>query len=153
MPLMRLVSLAAAVWLLGCPTEPSPYVEPPDSPLDLTLFPVVTGGSRLFADVAGARLEFDPTVKDAIVALGQCVDATTYCYAPGTSKSVSWCLQNTRTCATEAPWNEKPCCPQACKDAFETAVDGGVAPADAVEQVFFVDKACFPGLREALEVP
>ncbi len=150
---MRLVPLAAAVWLLGCPTEPSPYVEPPDSPFDLTLFPVVNGGSRLFADVAGARLEFDPTVKDAIVALGQCVDAASYCYAPGTSKSLSWCLQNTRTCGTQAPWNEKPCCPQDCKDAFEKEVDGGVAPADAIEKIFFVDKKCFPGLREALESP
>lgn len=151
--LMRLVALAAAaVWIAGCP-PPSPYVEPPDSPLDITLFPVVAGGSRLFADVAGARLEFDPTVKDAIVALGQCVDATSYCYAPGTSKSLSWCLQNTRTCETAAPWNEKPCCPQACKDAFEAAVDGGVPPSDAIEKIFFVDKECFPGVREALEAP
>lgn len=151
MPL-RLSLLLAAIWFAGCPKEPSPYVEPPDSPLDVTLFPAVTGDSRLFADVAGARLEFDPTVKDAIVALGQCVDATTYCYTPG-SKELSWCLQNTRTCATQSPWNEKPCCPQACKDAFEAAVDGGVAPSAAMEKVFFVDKDCFPGVRAALEAP
>jgi hypothetical protein len=148
---MRLVPLLAAVWLLGCPTEPSPYVEPPDNPIDLTLFEVVPGGSRIFADVAGARLEFDPTVKDAIVAVGQCVDATTYCYTPGSSKTLSWCLQNTRTCATSAPWNEKPCCPQACKDSFEATVDGGMPPSAAIEKVFFVDKTCFPGLVEALE--
>jgi hypothetical protein len=155
MPAMRVTILvvAAAVGLSACPAEESHYVEPPDSPLDIALFPVVPGGSRLFADVAGARLEFDPTVKDAIVAVGQCVDATTYCYAPGTDKTLSFCLQNTRTCATTAPWNEKPCCPQACKDAFESTVDGGMPPSAAIEKVFFVDRTCFPGLVEALEVP
>ena len=147
---MRLPLLLAAVLVAGCP--PSEYVEPPDSPLDVTLFPVVAGGSRIFADVNGARLEFDPTVKDAIVALGQCVDATTYCYKPG-QKELSWCLQHTRTCTTDAPWNEKPCCPQACKDAFESTVDGGVAPSVAIEKVFFQDKDCFPGVRAALEAP
>jgi len=106
----------------------------------------------LFAEVNGARLEFDPTAKDALVALGQCVDATTYCYAPHV-KELSWCLQHTRTCATLTPWNEKPCCPQECKDAFEVAVAGGVTPADAIEKVFFVDKDCFPGVRAALEAP
>ena len=75
MPRMRFSLLLAAVWFAGCPK--SEFVEPPDSPVDVTLFPVVAGGSRLFADVNGARLEFDPTVKDAIVALGQCVDAMT----------------------------------------------------------------------------
>ena len=99
-----------------------------------------------------ARLEFDPTAKDALVALGECVDAVTYCYAPG-SKELSWCLQNTRTCSTETPWTETPCCPQACKDGFEAAVAGGLAPPSAIEQVFFVDKDCFPGVRAALEAP
>lgn len=149
---MRLTPVVVALWLLGCP-EPSKYVEPPDSPIDIALFPAVAGGSRLFADVNGARLEFDPTVKDALVALGQCVDATTYCYAPGTTKDLSWCLANTRTCATETPWNEKPCCPQACKDEFEAAVDGGTNPSVAIEKVFFEDKDCFPGVRQALESP
>lgn len=148
---MRVPLLLAAVWLAGCPK--SEFVEPPDNPLDVALFPAVTGGSRLFADVNGARLEFDPTVKDAIVALGQCVDATTYCYKPG-EKDLSWCLQHTRTCATQEPWNEKPCCPQECKDEFEKTVAGGVAPSAAIEQVFFKDKkGCFPGVREALEAP
>lgn len=153
MGLMRLTLAVAAVWLVGCPpAEPSPYVEPPETPLDLSLFPSLTGSARLFADVGNARLEFDPTTKDAIVALGQCVDATTYCYTPG-AQELSWCLQHTRTCATDTPWTEKPCCPQACKDAFEAAVDGGLAPSAAIEQVFFEDKDCFPGVRAALEAP
>lgn len=150
MPRMRVSLLLAAAWFAGCPK--SEFVEPPDSPVDVTVFPVVAGGSRLFADVNGARLEFDPTVKDALVALGQCVDATTYCYKPG-QQELSWCLQHTRTCATDAPWNERPCCPQACKDAFESTVEGGLAPSAAIEKVFFQDKDCFPGVRAALEAP
>lgn len=149
---MRLTVVVAALWLAGCPKEESEYVEPPDSPIDVALFPALAGSSRLLADVSGARLEFDPTAKDALVALGQCVDATVYCYTPH-SKELSWCLQHTRTCSSATPWNEKPCCPQACKDAFEVAVDGGVTPADAIEKVFFTDKDCFPGVRAALETP
>lgn len=152
MSAMRRWTLAvAAAWLAGCPPSEPVYVEPPGQ-VDIALFPALTGGSRLFADVGEARLEFDPTAKDAIVALGECVDAVTYCYVPG-SKELSWCLQHTRTCASEQPWNEKPCCPQACKDGFEAAVAGGLTPPAAIDQVFFVDKDCFPGVRAALEAP
>jgi hypothetical protein len=146
--LRPLVALALA----GCPPpDTTEYVEPPPTPLDFALFPAVTGSSRLFAEVTEARLEFDPTTKDAITALGLCVDAASYCYAPGTSKELGWCLEHTRTCATQTPWSERPCCPRACKDEFAAAVDGGTAPAKALEEVFFVKKSCFPGVVEALE--
>lgn len=145
------VVLAAALLLLGCPGN-SKFVEPPKHPIDLNLFPALTGNARLFAEVGNARLEFDPTTRDAIVALGECVDAATYCYQPG-SKELSWCLQNTRTCATTTPWTEEACCPQKCKDDFEAEVKKGAAPAQALEQVFFVEKRCFPGVVEALEAP
>jgi hypothetical protein len=134
----------------ACPAPKSDYVEPPDPPLNLNLFPVVAGSSKLFADIGDARLEFDPTTRDAISALGSCVDAVSYCYSPGV-KEVGWCLEHTRPCATETPWTEKACCPVACKDAFNVAVDAGVAPSAAIEQVFFIDKVCFPGLTAALE--
>ena len=143
--------LVAVLALSGCPApEPSPYVEPPPTAFDFSLFPSLGGSSRLFAEVGAARLEFDPTTKDAISALGLCVDAATFCYEPGTSKDLSYCLLNTRTCAGDAPWNERACCPQACKDDFSAKVDAGVAPSAALEQVFFVEHTCFPGLDAAL---
>ena len=143
-------SLMCALVLAGCPTPQSEYVEPPPTPLDVALFPTVAGNSRLLADVAEARLEFDPTTKDAITALGLCVDAAVYCYTPG-SKELGWCLENTRSCATDTPWAEQPCCPRSCKDQFTAAVARGLTPAAALEDVFFVKRDCFPGVRAALE--
>ncbi|MFO0594250.1 MAG: hypothetical protein U0228_03070 [Myxococcaceae bacterium] len=149
---MRSLLLAVVVLAsLGCPADDTQYVEPPATPLDLTLFPTVGGNSKLFADVGDARLEFDPTTKDAISALGLCVDAVSWCYAPG-SKELAWCLEHTRTCASAEPWNEKPCCPQQCKDDFTAAVAGGLTPANALEDVFFTKHTCFPGVTAALEV-
>jgi hypothetical protein len=146
---MRASLVVLAFVLSGCPQD-SEYVEPPPTPLDFAIFPTVGGSSKLFADVSEARLEFDPTTKDAITALGLCVDAVTYCYTPG-SKEVSWCLEHTRTCATQTPWSEKPCCPQQCKDEFAAKVSGGVSESDALTQVFFEKKDCFPGVVSALE--
>lgn len=147
---MRISTILAVLALTGCPQE-SEYVEPPPTPLDFAIFPTVVGSSKLFADVTEARLEFDPTTRDAITALGLCVDAAAYCYAPGTSKTLSWCLEHTRTCATDTPWTEKACCPRSCKDEFATAVTAGTAEAAALEQVFFTKKDCFPGVKAALE--
>lgn len=147
---MRTTLVAALAVLSGCPQTQSEFVEPPPTPFDIALFPTVAGNAKLFADVGEARLEFDPTTTDAISALGSCVDATVYCYQPGT-KELAWCLEHTRTCATQTPWSEKPCCPQQCKDEFVAAVDAGVPPSSALEQVFFTKKDCFPGLKAALE--
>lgn len=141
-----LVPVVAVLLLTACPE--SQFVEPPPS-LDINV--VLPEKVKVFAEVGNARLEFDPTTKDAIVALGLCMDAVTYCYQPGT-KELSWCLANTRSCTSNQPWTEKPCCPQKCKDEFERAVKKGLTPAKAFEQVFFDDKDCFPGVREALEV-
>jgi hypothetical protein len=145
------VVLAAALLLTACSANPN-AVEAPKLPFDLNLFPSGGGGSKLLADIGAVRLEIDPTTRDPIVALGECVDAAVYCYEPGT-KGLSWCLQNTRTCKTDAPWTEEPCCPQQCKDDFEDALSKGTTPAKAIEAVFFDEKTCFPGVREALEAP
>lgn len=154
-PMMRLLPLGLGLFLLaGCDTKvKEKYVEPPPLPLlDLQLFPSIPGGSRLLAEVASARIEFDPTAKDAIVAVGLCVDAAAYCYEPGV-KSLEECLAGTRTCATNEPWNEQACCPDACKKKFSAAVKKGVAEAEALDQVFFQERDCFPGLQAALEAP
>lgn len=143
------VVLAAALLFSACSAN-SNSVEAPKSPFNFDLFPSSGGNSKLFAEVGAARLEFDPTTRDAIVALGECVDAAVYCYQPGT-QSLTWCVQRTRTCKTATPWTEEPCCPQQCKDDFADAVAGGAAPAKALEAVFFAKKSCFPGVSDALE--
>lgn len=143
------VVLAAALLFAACPTGSS--VEAPKLPFDLNLFPSSGGNSKLFAEIGAARLEFDPTTRDPIVALGECVDAAVYCHTKD-SKELSWCVQNTRTCKTSTPWTEEPCCPQQCKTEFDAAVAKGTAPADALETVFFAKKSsCFPGVSDALE--
>lgn len=149
--------LLAALALGGCgltkPDVDPKLVEPPPSPLlDFQLFPPVAGSARLLAEATNARLEFDPTTKDALTALGLCVDAAVYCYEPG-GRSLEDCLAHTRTCATSEPWNEAACCPKACKDDFEAAVKKGEAPSAALERVFFTERRCFPGVRELLEGP
>lgn len=152
-PAMRLLLVCVGVLLAGCETKPSRYVEPPPLPLfDFQLFPSLPGGSRLLAEVANARIEFDPTAKDAITAVGLCVDAATYCYEPGV-RSLESCLEGTRTCTTEEPWTEAACCPDACKTAFAVALKNGATEADALDQVFFQDQSCFPGLQAAQEAP
>lgn len=148
-----------ALLLLGCPSKVDPplpdggtVVKPPPSVFDVTLFPSVPGGTRLFAEVTNMRLELDPTTKDAISALGLCVDAAAYCYDPQ-GRDLADCLASTRTCDTGEPWNETACCPQTCKDAFVAGVDGGETHQAAFERVFFKETDCFPGLRAALEGP
>src|SRR5690349_143367 len=52
--------------------------------INTAVFAAVGGATRLLADVANARIEIDPTQRDALTALGECADLLSYCYAPGT---------------------------------------------------------------------
>ena len=121
--------------------------------IDTKLFSAVgAGATKLLADVGNARLEIDPTQKDALTALAECADLVSYCYAPGTL-TVSQCLHNARKCETTQPWGEAPCCPQACADAFDAEVGAGMNHVDALEKVLFRQPDCFPGVRALLETP
>ena len=126
------------------------------TPPDLTaLLTAVFGTSatKLLADVGNAKLELDPTVKDPLTGLAACADLVSYCYAPPTV-GVSECFTRARACTTAEPWNESsPCCPTACKAAFDAEVDGGLGQVDALEKVLFREPDCFPGVRAALEAP
>lgn len=121
--------------------------------LNVALFaPVGAGATKLLAEVANARVELDPTQRDALTALGECADLLSYCYAPPNFTLAS-CFSSVRGCSTMEPWNEPACCPAACRDAFEREVAGGLAPNAALEKVLFRQPDCFPGVRAALETP
>ncbi len=121
--------------------------------IDLTVFSAVGGSaSKLLADVGNARLEIDPTQKDALTALGHCADLLSYCYAAG-GATVTQCFARSAKCTTSEPWNEQqPCCAQKCADDFEAAMSGGMNHVDALERVLFRDY-CMPGVRELMEAP
>lgn len=156
---MRPLLFIAGIALAACGVKPPPVgdagfklpMTPP--PIDLSLFTAAgSGADRLLADTANTRLELDPTIKDPLTALGECADLISYCYAPPTF-DLSACFTQARTCATQQPWNEKPCCPQSCKDAFTGELAKGTAHKDALEKVLFRQPDCFPGVAAFLEAP
>ena len=118
--------------------------------IDLSAFGA--GATKLLADVGNARLELDPTRRDALTGLAQCADLISYCYAPGTA-TVTQCFASSRKCTTTEPWNEQPCCPDACAIAFEAELGAGLNHVDALEKVLFLEPDCFPGVRALLEAP
>src|SRR5678815_1089293 len=102
-------------------------------------------------EIAGSRLDLDPSQSDAITALGACADLVTYCAA---SSSLDACVDQARTCTTSTPWDEsESCCPVACRKAYHQKRSGGASPAAAFDAVWFEAPDCFPGVRTALESP
>ena len=89
-------------------------------------------------EVAGSRLDLDPSQSDAITALGACADLVTYCAA---SSSLDDCVDRAHAC------------PSACRVAYHEARSGGASPTAAFDRVWFETPDCFPGVREALESP
>lgn len=125
---------------------------PPDlTPLLVAVFG--TSSTKLLADVGNSKLELDPTVKDPLTGLAACADFISYCYAPP-GVSVGECFERARKCETTEPWNEaSPCCPVACKMAFDAEVARGMGHVQALERVLFREPDCYPGVRAALEAP
>jgi hypothetical protein len=119
--------------------------------VDLTVLPHDAAGRITLMEIAGSRLDLDPSQSDAITALGACADLVSYCAA---SSSLDQCVDDARTCATSTPWNEsESCCPSACRAAYHQARSGGASPASAFDSVWFESPDCFPGVRSALESP
>jgi hypothetical protein len=151
----RLV-LAGLFLLSGCKLtdiELPKITVPPLPVIDVLKIPLpkTTDGKYLLMELAQARLEIDPTVRDPITSVGECVDQVTYCYSPGT-RSLAECVRSVRTCSTETPWTEPlGCCPKKCQDGFAAELADGVAPATALDKVFFEKPDCFPGVANALE--
>ena len=120
--------------------------------IDLSVLPHDDDGRITLIEIAGSRVDLDPSQSDAITALGACADLVTYCAA--SSSSLDHCVDEARTCSTSTPWSEsESCCPSACRDAYHDARNGGASPASAFDRVWFESPDCFPGVRSALESP
>lgn len=118
-------------------------------PIDLTLLPNADGAKKLLVEASGARLEVDPSSRDAITALGECLDLISYCYEPS-QRNLQSCVKSAKSCSTQQPWTESACCPAACKSAYDAKVASGRPMLEALEDVFFTAPDCFPGVKEAL---
>jgi hypothetical protein len=135
------------------PKELPKITVPPLPKVDLVNLPLpkTPDGKYLLMELAQAHLEVDPTVRDPLTAVGECVDQVTYCYSPGI-RSLDECVRSVRTCATSTPWTEAlGCCPKACQDGYAAARTAGTQSAAALDQVFFEKPDCFPGVADALE--
>lgn len=145
--------LAGVLVLCGCKVE-LPKINVPALPqVDLVTLPLpkTPDGKYLLMQLSQAHLEIDPTVRDPLTAVGDCVDQITYCYEPK-SRSLDECVRSVRTCSTSTPWTEPlGCCPKACQDGYQKAVDDGLEGKAAFDKVFFEQHDCFPGVADALE--
>ena len=149
---MRHVLAASLLLLSGCPELPKITI-PPIPMVDVLTLPLPkTGdGTYVLMELAQARLEIDPTVRDPITSVGECVDQVTYCFSPG-ARSLDDCVRSVRTCSSATPWLEPVgCCPKACQEGYAAERTAGTAPAASLDKVFFEKPDCFPGLANALE--
>jgi hypothetical protein len=124
---------------------------PPELPkIDLAglAWPTTPDGKYVLIQATTAHFEIDPTASDAITAVGTCSDLITYCFSSG--EPLDTCVEATSDCQTQRPWEERTCCPSACKAAYQKARKTA-EPIDAFERAFFLEPDCFPGLRAALE--
>lgn len=120
--------------------------------VDLAVLPHDAAGRITLIEIAGSRLDLDPSQSDAITALGACADLVTYCVS--STSTLDACVDQARTCNTSTPWNEsKSCCPSACRDAYHQARSGGASDTSAFNRVWFESPDCFPGVRTTLESP
>ena len=156
---LRLTTPARAVFVLsmvcglGCTRLADgwdgglPSTVPPLPSLDLLQLPKVDAGWILI-EASTARIEIDPTARDAITAVGACSDLITYCVSD--SRGLDECVAIAPGCHTAQPWNEPACCPSDCKAAYSDARTND-PPLRAFERAFFETPECFPGLANALE--
>jgi hypothetical protein len=146
--------LAGLLWLCSCNGVSLPKIAVPQLPvIDVLKLPLpkAADGNYLLMQLSQAQLELDPTLRDPLTAVGECVDQVTYCYAPNI-RSLDECVRSVRTCASPTPWSEPlGCCPQACQDAYAAHRKDGVEPAEALDKAFFEKPDCFPGVTKALE--
>jgi hypothetical protein len=147
----RFLTAVAAIALPAACTLPT-HIDLPGLPsVDLGALPRLPSTDHLtLIEIAGSRLDLDPSQNDALTALGSCADLVSYCASP--TRALDACVDGARACATDTPWREhEPCCPSACRDAYHRARAGGATPAAAFRAVWFDQPDCFPGARAALE--
>lgn len=103
-------------------------------------------GGNVLAETGLARLELDPLVRDPLTGLGACSDLLTYCFEPG-QKDLDTCASEVRRCGTSEPWQEEPCCPEACVKAYQRERKNA-DPLAALDLALFSQESCYPGVTE-----
>lgn len=152
-PRMLRALLVVAMLPVGLACEQVKKIDPPDLPkvdLPSLSLPKRPSGKFVLIENPLGGLQLDPQGDDAITALGACTDLITYCFEPG-ERSLDECVEAVPQCKTSKPWEEDDCCPSACADAYAKARKRGQEPFASFEQTFFLEPACFPGVRELLE--
>lgn len=150
---MNWIRAGCVLLLAGCDVSLPKIAVPPLPIVDgLTLpLPKLANGNYQLMNLSQAQLELDPTVRDPLTSMGDCVDLVSYCYAPN-ERSLDECVRSVATCKTETPWASEliPCCPAQCQEDFVDARKS-MDPAAALDDVFFEKHRCFPGVSAALE--
>jgi hypothetical protein len=134
-------------------TRPAAVDVPPLPPLNaeaLAALPRSDAGRPIVFEVPGMRLEVDVTRRGPLTVHGACTAMISECYAPPTV-TLDACVVSAPLCATATPWEEpSPCCPAACRDAYEAQRRAGRTPMAAADEVFFQHPDCFPGVAALL---
>lgn len=140
---LLLLLLAAACDCGGAPDDPPGDYALPDLsglPEDLRTDPLVSNDG-------GLPVTFDEGKADAITAWADCAAVLAACLE-ARDGAFDACVGGVPTCATNEPWYEDtPCCPSACVDAYQAARAGGTTSFDAFVEVFAIDPGCVPGLE------
>jgi hypothetical protein len=156
-PLSELVDAAVAS---GPPKAPDTSYTPPariDVPAlqapDLDFLPRDEEGYPVIAESFGVRIRVNRDQRDAVTAMGACVDRVASCVEPQDrpgGRSVDACWIHVPKCATDHPWDEPGgCCPSRCIELYE-ALRKRTYP-DTEASLLTMRSYCFNGMRELME--
>ena len=144
---------------LGCTDKCSTdSIEPPlfsgefDAPSyegleSLDLPPGPEGRGFTYSPAVSGTLWVDTELRDSVTAAGACAALIVACVSPE-ERNIHGCLLNTATCETDTPWNEEPCCPSTCLEAYRERRENGLEEIPAFSQAIFSVDGCIPGLAE-----
>jgi hypothetical protein len=112
------------------------------------LLPRDASGAPVLMEVGGEALTIGEARRDAIGAAAACRDLKVACLSK--TADLDLCVANVPRCQTVEPWNEAPCCAEACVAAYQEQRRLGAPPLEANAAVFSSTHECFPGLQELI---
>lgn len=156
-PLAELVDIAVAK---GPPKEPDPSYTaparvdvPPRRAPDLDVLPRDEEGHPVVAEAFGVRIRVNDERRDAVTAMGACVDRVASCVEPrerAGGRSIDACWIHVPRCATDRPWDEAGgCCPVRCIELYEALRERAYSDREA--SLHTMQSDCFNGMRELME--
>jgi hypothetical protein len=137
-----------------CPSTMPPakrVVVPPLPKVDVSGLPRDARGRPIVGQMGDSALVLEKRDQPGPAnALAACSTLVTRCYQPGT-RELDDCVASTPRCATSRPWEEtpfKPCCSEACVQAYRSQRQAGAAPLKALDQALFgggvATQGCLP---------